>query len=512
MKKISFNIFVFAAALMLMTTGCKKDSGIVTLSLQTEKYTSQEKTHIETANGVSYTCWDNGDQIKINGTTTEVSGSSVSVTQAENYYAVYPASCVNGDAVTASTSITLPAVYEYTVSSGHQVLGAPMAAKAVEGESGQILFFKNLCTLLKIHVTNNVTVHNINIHSENTNLSGTATVTIGDNGNISLGSVSGNKYVSLYFPEGQYTGASAGMDFYIPVPALAAPETLYVGVVATVGGQKGVYLRGAPVTASLPANLVIPMNIFPTIGSYNVASIVTYLAGNRQGTGSGYQRPYFDSRVEANNTTRIYTSLETMNAGGLVLPTAPTAEFLYGINVDVSQSAVFYLWNAPMSGTNDLVQTGRGRIQPSTFAASSTDRIVISHTPSELVIKNETTGDRSVTAISTPSSYSNSSIWVFGAKNDANKRYYLGKMHYFNIKDASGWRFHGIPTKVTVANWDSKLSLYGLTHGITAGSGFVPCMYDYVSGEFFSSEETTGGGVHFKYGSVGSGIEEVHFE
>ena len=496
---------------MVLTTGCKKDSDVVTLSLQAEKYNSQEKTHIETANGVSYTCWNDGDQIKINGTITSVSGSSVSVEYDEDgYYAVYPASCVSGN-VAASTSITLPAVYEYRTSDGHQVLEAPMAAKAVDGGSGKILFFKNLCTLLKIHVTNNVTVHNINIHSENANLSGTATVTIGDNGNISLGTVSGNKYVSLYFPEGQYTGASSGMDFYIPVPALDAPENLYVGVVATVSGQKGVYLRGAPVTASLPANLVIPLNIFPTIGTYNVASIVTYLGGNRQGTAEGYQRPYFDSRVEANNTTQIYTSLETMYVDGVVGPTN-VAQFLYGINADPAHSAVFYMWKAPMSGTNDLVQTGRNRIEPLTIAASSTDRIVISHTPSKLVVKNETTGDRSVTDISTPSAYNNSSIWVFGAKDDNNKRYYLGKMHYFNIKDASGWRFHGIPAKVAVGTWDDKLSVYGLTHGITAGSGNVPCMYDYVSGEFFSSEETTGGGVHFKYGSVGSGVEEVHFE
>ena len=77
----------------------------------------------------------------------------------------------------------------------------------------------------------------------------------------------------------------------------------------------------------------------------------------------------------------------------------------------------------------------------------------------------------------------------------------MGRMYYFRIEDNSGWRFYGEPVTVSVANWNNVKFEY-LRHGYGATTGVVPCMYDYVSGEFFSTEEsTTDGPVHFGYGN-----------
>lgn len=493
MKK-HFHIICLTVGIMTLFAACKKD--YVTLTLKTQDYTSQEKTHIESANGVNYTCWDNNDQIMVNSTTTTVTSSSINVPTDEEYYAVYPASCVNGTSVTSSTTITLPAVYTWSESNGVQQLQAPMAAKAVTGANGNVLFFKNLCTLLKIHMTNNVTVHNINIHSKNANLSGTATVTIGDGGNVTMGPVSGEKHVSLFFPEGKHTGG--GMDFYIPVPALAANDTLYIGVVATKSDGKGVFMRGVPVTADLPANMVISLNVFPSIGDYKVGAMVSYLQGRRISSGGGMYRPYINSRVKPNGNTTIYTSITTEGTNSESAPTVNPEQFIYGINVNAqSTPTMFYLWRKPKGESTDLVQTGTVRPSSVTsFDKGSNTIINITHAPNGLTVNG--------TTYPTSSSWSGSSdnpIWIFGANNDSGSRHFIGRMFYFRIQDNSGWRFYGEPVTVSVANWN-HLKLEYLRHGYGATTGVVPCMYDYVSGEFFSTEEcTTSGPVHFGYGN-----------
>lgn len=492
--KRHYHIICLTIGVITLFAACKKD--YVTLTIKTQDYSSQEKTHVESANGVHYTCWDNNDQIMVNGTTTTVTSSSISVPTAAEYYAVYPASCVNGTSVSSNTDITLPAVYTWSESGGKQQLQAPMAAKAVTGADGNVLFFKNLCTLLKIHLTNNITVHNINVHSKTANLSGTATVTIEDGGNVTMGPVSGEKHVSLFFPEGKPTGTS-GMDFYIPVPALSASETLYVAVVATVSGHKNVYLRGVPVTANLPANMVISLNVFPTIGGYKVAEMVSYLQGRRTSSGGGMYRPYINSCVKPNGNTTITTSITTEGSNANA-PTSNKEQFVYGINVDAqSTPTLFYLWRKPAGVNYDLVQTGTVRPSDVTsFDENSSTSINITQAPNALMVNGDT-----YTTSSSWTGVSSNPIWIFGANNDSKSRHFMGRMYYFRIEDNSGWRFYGEPVTVSVANWNNVKFEY-LRHGYGATTGVVPCMYDYVSGEFFSTEEsTTDGPVHFGYGN-----------
>jgi hypothetical protein len=503
MNRNSF--FLIGLIFILLISGCKKESGVVTFTLKADNYQSQEKTHMEYANGVYYTCWNDGDEIMINGNTAAVSDGSATISVAQdasqNYYAIYPASCVEGTAVTSSTLITLPSVYEYTTDiSGKQIIGAPMAAKAINDGNGQVLFFKNLCTLLKIKVASNITVYNINIHSTITPLSGIATVTIeGQQSDIiNMSAVSGEKHVNLIFPQGDATGS--GKEYYIPVPPLPSGETLHVSVWAKINnsGKKNIYLRSTTTSGPLPSNLVIPMNIFPSMGSYLIATGVTYLGGNI----TGGKRPYFDTRIKANQNTTIVTSLVPERDNGAHIASSGS-QFIYGINVGSSTPGMFYMWNKPStsSNTTDLVQFGLHRVTPDNdiFPCDNSNRIVLTQTPSYIGLKEYPFAPSNILTQSySPSDAFNttSTIWAFGANGDSQRRY-LGKCHYFRIYDNKGVRFYGIPVTVKKDDWDDKLVNRNLSHGNTVSGGLVPCFYDLVTGEFFSSEEN---GVHFKYG------------
>lgn len=491
-----------------MFVGCKKDASVDVLTLRTENYVSQEKTHIVSANDVYYTVWDNGDEIMVNGSVCTLSDGSdnVTVEHSDKYYAIYPASCVSSASVTCSTTnITLPEVQIYRENSdGKQILSAPMAAQSVSNGNGNILFFKNLCTLVNVHVTGNVKVHNINVHSNGTPLSGTATVDISNPTNPTLGTVTGKNHVSLYFPN-SYQTPSAGKDFFIAVPSVSEGETLHVTLAATLvnGDVKKIYLRSAPVLQNLPANMIIPLNIFPSVGNYSVAQCLVYLAGNRQSVGgTGYQRPYVNTGINPTETTIITMSLATSPtiASG-DLPTGAQSQFLYGVNGYNYENCLFYMWKYTSGRTTDLVQTGRNRVEPEGLSSTPSDtRILLTHTPTSIILKTMTSGATVKTDFSAPSHYEGSNpIYLMGAYGSTN--HFLGKCHYFRIEDASGLRFYGIPVKISVADWNNKIVARGLDHGNGATNGYVPCFYDMVSGEFFSSEEN---GVHFKYGESSS--------
>jgi hypothetical protein len=369
--------------------------------------------------------------------------------------------------------------------------------------------------LLKIHVTENIYVHNINIHSSTTALSGSATVSIAGpkENEISMSSVTGEKYVSLHFPSGCLT-PSSGKDFFIPVPALPNGEILHIAVVATnnTTGNKMVSMRSTTTSQALPANMVIPMNVFPTIGNYQVGTCVTYLMGNRLTNNGRYIRPYINTLVHANQGTTIEMSLSPAN-DVIPLETSYTP-FIYGQNGGPNAGVMFYLWKAPYSSTtSDIVQTGTKRDNPeANFLCATedlTDRYFISHSPNSFSIKNITKNtERVYPHNGTPATYTSvDPIYLMWAVGDNDNRKFMGKCHYFRVTDGSGKVFDGIPVTVPVAKFDQFLNM-NIAHGITASAGVVPCMYDLVSGEFFSSETA---GVHFIYGTQTSGNNQAIF-
>lgn len=232
MKRI-FKFLPIALMGMLILAGCKKD-GLVTFRATTQPYDRVGKMYIEN----NYSCWENGDQVKINSSTatatvsTNTGNSYVELTgvaQAENYYAIYPASACAGT-FGPGASITLPNVQEYRMENGRQILTAPMAAMAYDrdGDGNRVLRFQNLCLILKVHIEqkNNIIkairLVNPDSNSNPVPLSGSGTVTFdGTPALPTLNMVTPRYNVTLTMASGVNLNVSGGTDFYIAVPALA---------------------------------------------------------------------------------------------------------------------------------------------------------------------------------------------------------------------------------------------------------------------------------------------------
>ena len=192
MKK-AFIALAFVAA-TLLTVSCKKDNVAFSIKATINNYTHDTKVYVDDDN---FSCWATGDEVKINDITGSIAsttngghhGTINSESEVEpTFYAVYPASAVTSQSVTASgTTIHLPSMQKCIVEGGHQVVNAIMAA---QGETE--LDFYNLCALLKVKVP--ATLHVTDIYVTTNTQSGDAstpsgirlwgngTVTFNDNG------------------------------------------------------------------------------------------------------------------------------------------------------------------------------------------------------------------------------------------------------------------------------------------------------------------------------------------
>jgi hypothetical protein len=131
--------------------------------------------------------WVEGDEISINGQTTQVLFSNgqacVHYTADANSVnrAVYPASMVGEGTSFASDEIdvTFPAEYHYREADGHQQIEIPMVAKSTGTDA---LEFKHLTGALCVQLYNNsgaeVLVRSVTIASDNSQLSGPCTVDV----------------------------------------------------------------------------------------------------------------------------------------------------------------------------------------------------------------------------------------------------------------------------------------------------------------------------------------------
>ena len=152
MKK-AFIALAFVAA-TLLTVSCKKDNVAFSIKATINNYTHDTKVYVDDDN---FSCWAAGDEVKINNITGSIAsttngghhGTINSESEVEpTFYAVYPASAVTSQSVTANgTTIHLPSMQKCIVEDGHQVVNAIMAA---QGETE--LDFYNLCALLKVKV------------------------------------------------------------------------------------------------------------------------------------------------------------------------------------------------------------------------------------------------------------------------------------------------------------------------------------------------------------------------
>ena len=209
MKKRYIAMACVAFGIAIFATGCKKDEVKETFNLNAiiEEVNGGQKVHMENLLPV----WDNNDEIRVNnencmvsitGTGNSRTNSIAKEVEENTYCAVYPASYLtnqSADITSASNiSITLPRTQDYVVSGGNQIVRMPMIAYSNTTD----LYFKNLCSVLKVTVTNSIgypfKLDSIKVTSEGGNLCGT-------------GSVSLNGFTSVYTPAGlSLSGNGAG--------------------------------------------------------------------------------------------------------------------------------------------------------------------------------------------------------------------------------------------------------------------------------------------------------------
>lgn len=301
MKRISIYTLFFMCATLFI--GCVKDNELV-FNVDVERLGSDSKMYIDD----NYACWDNNDDVKINSTTTHVSLainnskyqatiSGVPVAGDENYYAIYPASYCASTFLNGA-SITLPNSVNYAETQGHQIIKAPMCAYVnTTGSDGNVMKFKNICTLLKIHVaqTNNIAT-SIVVESSTVNLSGSAIVSFDDSGNPTLGSItSGSKWITLDLGSGVSLNVAGGRDFYVPIPSIASGTDLKITINDKFSQS---YVKQITSTNTVPVNTIISI-ASATVNPNDDFEFFDYV----ESRGSGYieltnQKPTRTSKFE----------------------------------------------------------------------------------------------------------------------------------------------------------------------------------------------------------------------
>ena len=207
MKRINTMMIVSLLAVVVMTTGCKREYGTVTLGANIDNG-RDAKVYIDDLTP----CWHNNDLIRVNNqtcTTSAALGSSAQITdvvESNHYRAIYPADIVGNVDISSSSStiaVTLPRVQRYEVDTrGDQKVKVPMGAYS-DNES---LTFHNLCSLIKVVISNQMDydflLDSIIVAASSAYLSGLGSATLAGRTSDAvrmMASSSANRAVSLTF-------------------------------------------------------------------------------------------------------------------------------------------------------------------------------------------------------------------------------------------------------------------------------------------------------------------------
>ena len=161
MKKL-FLFFALLAGIAVMT-GCKKDQDGITLKAvfdqETKAYFGNDNRDLP--------YWDSDDQVNVNGTSYGLDAGSVATTFAtitgvttnSVYCAIYPADALVPGSMTPSVTRSTATIkfdnhqqYVWDNDHQHQRVNMPMGAVTTDGE--KTLIFKNLCSILRLNVSN----------------------------------------------------------------------------------------------------------------------------------------------------------------------------------------------------------------------------------------------------------------------------------------------------------------------------------------------------------------------
>ena len=235
MKKL-FLFFVLLAGIAVLT-GCKKAQDVVTLQAvidqETKAYFSDDNRYLP--------YWNAGDEVNINGTRKSLSlpdnpttfASIEGVATSDYYCAIYPYSAVDNMGTPSGT--TKATIYfhnhqQYVWESGHQRVDMPMGA--VTTDADKTLIFRNLCSILRLNVSNNLStdfcVKRITVTSFGGYVAGYFDVTLSYNSTThqtdvpginpsSLNSNSEDNTLSLHVPNKTIAhGTSEPFDIVVP--------------------------------------------------------------------------------------------------------------------------------------------------------------------------------------------------------------------------------------------------------------------------------------------------------
>ena len=289
MKKFINSVLVLTMAAACMTVaGCKKENATVKLGARI-CHPGNSKVYVDDLTPK----WHSTDQLFVNTDTytlSSCSGTSASLTVADNSYnryrAIYPASIVtnaNASSVDINNSnsinIKLPRTQFFALDAdGNQKVEVPMGAYIANGVESTLLSFHNLCSLLKVNITNSYnqsfTLSGIEVYTASTSLSGSGTATVNGTATdaiamttYSSSSSSTAKAVTLSFidannnpiaggtVENGENGETDAKSFYIVCPAFSDDVTIQL----LVGGN--VFAKYELGTKTLPANAIANVNL-----------------------------------------------------------------------------------------------------------------------------------------------------------------------------------------------------------------------------------------------------------
>lgn len=317
-------ISIIAAAIgIFMAVGCKKESEGITLGASIANDDNLTKVHLSTTD---QPLWDNGDPVWVNGDDTRTisditDGTNAKikgVTTSSSYLAIYPADMAAGTASNASIVIRPDQTYE----SGK--IKFPMVAYS----NNKHLFFYNLCSLVKVSVSNNlsnntsITLKKISVRSSDNLLCGTMALTVNNNGTVTAGTpTNGGKEVELDLGSGvSVANGATSQDFYIAVAPFASENNITITITTT---DNKIFSRTRTISsldintiASARLNLASTDKLDP-IGATTVGTLkVIFAPGNLQFSNTSISTDYGEFYFAAHQYDFIGSSSVTGTVSG----------------------------------------------------------------------------------------------------------------------------------------------------------------------------------------------------
>ncbi len=274
----------FAALLALSVVSCQKDQDVVTLHAVIPEVSNDSKVYINAPTPY----WHNGDQIRINDADYTLQKISMANSAAipnvtistSGYRAIFPVGILtNSDANingSHSVAVTLPTTQVFEMEGAHQRVDVPMGAYI---NSGITLRFHNLCSVVRVHVSNTTNaplpITSIILTAEHAYLSGVGAATItGDSTDaIAIYSATGSHSVKLCKTDNstmKIVEPSRTEYFDLIVPEFSVRNNLTVTVV-TPTGSKSITIEDAAVAHNTITNITVNVDELPQTSAELVA-------------------------------------------------------------------------------------------------------------------------------------------------------------------------------------------------------------------------------------------------